>query len=151
MLEIAKSDIVARLQFDNPWWHSGPEDKVQFQDKPRRRYFEPFLRAITDSSVRRALVLMGPRRVGKTVMVYHAIRALLDTGTEAKNILYLSLETPIYTGLSLERILGYFQELFSHTRESGLFVFFDEIQYLKNWEIHLKSLVDSYPASLLSG
>jgi predicted AAA+ superfamily ATPase len=28
--------------------------------------------------------------------------------------------------------------------KKGFFVFFDEIQYLKNWEIHLKSLADSY-------
>lgn len=26
----------------------------------------------------------------------------------------------------------------------GLYVFFDEIQYLKNWEVHLKTMVDSY-------
>ena len=41
-------------------------------------------------------------------------------------------------------ILSYFQELFAHKRDSILYVFFDEIQYLKNWEVHLKSLVDSY-------
>ena len=145
MLEIAKSDIVARLKFDNPWWEAGATEKVQYEEKPRRKYFDSFLQSITDTHVRRAIVLMGPRRVGKTVMVYHAIRSLLNAGTNPTAILYLSLETPISTGLSLERILGYFQEQFLHKRESELFVFFDEIQYLRNWEIHLKSLVDSYP------
>jgi predicted AAA+ superfamily ATPase len=145
MLEIAKKDIDSRLQFDNPWWANGSSGKVAYEGTPRRKYFEPFYRTIVDFTVRRAVVLMGPRRVGKTVMVYHSIRSLLDQGIEASNILYVSLETPIYTGLSLERILGYFQELFSHKRDSNLFVFFDEIQYLRDWEIHLKSLVDSYP------
>lgn len=145
MLEIAKSDIVARLKFDNPWWESGASGKVVFEKTPRRKYFDSFHKAITNSNVRRAIVLMGPRRVGKTVMVYHSIRTLLDNQVPAKNILYVSLETPIYTGLSLEKITGYFQELFSHQRDSGLFIFFDEIQYHKDWEIHLKSLVDSYP------
>jgi uncharacterized protein len=144
MLEIAKKDIVSRLQFDNPWWADGT-GKVAYESTPRRKYFELFHRAVVDATVRRAVVLMGPRRVGKTVMVYHSIRALLDAGIDASNILYVSLETPIYTGLSLERILAYFQELFSHKRDSKLFVFFDEIQYLRDWEIHLKSLVDSYP------
>ena len=77
-------------------------------------------------------------------MVYHSVRALLDSGVRANQILYVSLETPIYTGLSLEKILEYFQTLFSHKRTSHLFVFFDEIQYLRDWEVHLKSLVDSY-------
>jgi predicted AAA+ superfamily ATPase len=144
MLEIAKADIVARLKFDNPWWLTEATEKIQYEDKPRRTYFDSFFKSISDKSVRRAIVLMGPRRVGKTVMVYHAIRGLIDNGVDPTRVLYLSLETPIYTGLSLEKILGYFQELFSHKRESELFVFFDEVQYLRNWEIHLKSLVDSY-------
>ncbi len=143
MLEITKEDIISRLQFDNPWWQTGSRGKVSYEDAPRRKYFEMFSRNILDTSIRRAIVLMGPRRVGKTVMVYHSIRLLLDSDIDAKNILYLSLETPIYTGLSLERILSYFQELFNHERHSKLFVFFDEIQYLRGWEIHLKSLVDS--------
>lgn len=89
---------------------------------------------------------MGPRRVGKTVLVHHAIRALLDQGVEPTTILYLSLETPLYTGLALERLLNLFRQRFDHERKIPLFIFFDEIQYLKNWEVHLKSLVDSFPA-----
>jgi len=146
MLEIDKSDIISRLKFDNPWWEEGVEGKVAYEDTPRRKYFEAFSEKILDISIRRAVVLMGPRRVGKTVMVYHGVRKLLDNHINAENILYVSLETPIYTGLSLERILGYFQELFRHNRNSNLFIFFDEIQYLREWEIHLKSLVDSFPS-----
>lgn len=145
MLEIAKKDIISRLQFDNPWWSDGPNGKVVYEGTPRRKYFDSFHQKVTDTTVKRAVVLMGPRRVGKTVMVYHCIRALLDSGIDASKILFVSLETPIYTGLSLERILAYFQELFSHKRDESLYIFFDEIQYLKDWEVHLKSLVDSYP------
>lgn len=145
MLEIAKEDIIARLRFDNPWWDTGKAGKIIFEDTPRRKYFKTFSQNILDRNVHRAIVLMGPRRVGKTVMVYHGIRLLLDSDIRAENILYISLETPIYTGLYLEQILIYFQELFNHTRESRLFIFFDEIQYLRDWEIHLKSLVDSFP------
>ncbi|MEM8501647.1 MAG: ATP-binding protein [Cyanobacteria bacterium P01_D01_bin.1] len=146
MLEIAKSDIVSRLHFDNPWWEEGSREKIAYEETPRRTHFERFSQDILDTSVHRAIVLMGPRRVGKTVMVYHGIRMLLDSGVSSKSILYLSLETPIYTGLSLERLLSYFQELFEHKRSSNLFVFFDEIQYLRDWEVHLKSLVDSFPS-----
>lgn len=145
MLEIAKQDIVARLKFDNPWWETGANEKVVYENTPRRKYFDAFYRSITDLTVNRAIVLMGPRRIGKTVMVYHSVRKLLDSGVNQNAIFYVSLETPIYTGLSLDKILGYFQELFSHKRDSILYVFFDEIQYLKDWEVHLKSLVDSYP------
>jgi predicted AAA+ superfamily ATPase len=144
MLEIATEDIVGRLLFDNPWWEEGFDGTIRYQDMPRRKYFESFFAAVQDKSVNRAVVLMGPRRVGKTVMVMHAVRALLNLGIDANRILYISLETPIYTGLSLDRILKIFQDNFKHTRNSSLYVFFDEVQYLRDWEIHLKSLVDSY-------
>jgi predicted AAA+ superfamily ATPase len=144
MLDIAREDIAARLLFDNPWWESGFDGKIRYEDMPRRKYFESFFTAVCDRSVNRAVVLMGPRRVGKTVMVMHAIRELIDAGVEPKQIIYLSLETPIYTGLSLASILGLFQDQFKHSRTSSLSVFFDEVQYLRDWEVHLKSLVDSY-------
>jgi uncharacterized protein len=144
MLEIAKEDILIRLRFDNPWWEQGSRGKVAYETTFRRKYFDIFYQKLLDVSVRRALVLMGPRRIGKTVMVYHSIRSLLYSLIPPENIMYVSLETPIYTGLSLERILNYFQELFNHPRDAQLFIFFDEIQYLRNWEIHLKSLVDSF-------
>lgn len=144
MLEINKDDIVARLQSDNPWWETGRDSKLAYQDLPQRNYFKPFYQKIVDFTVRRAIILMGPRRVGKTVMVYQSIRELLNAGIDEKTILYLSVDTPLYTGLALEKILGYFQELFNHKRDAKLFIFFDEIQYLRDWEIHLKSLVDSF-------
>jgi predicted AAA+ superfamily ATPase len=145
MFEISEVEIVARLKFDNPWWQSADPKDVQYQEMPRRKYFAPFLHAVIDRSVKRAVVLMGPRRVGKTVMIYHVIEALLSKKIAGKHILYLSLETPLYTGLALERILKLYTNLFKIDRKKELYIFFDEVQYLRDWEIHLKSLVDSYP------
>ena len=144
MLEIAEADVVKRLQFDNPWWKQDCGISSHFQRMPKRSYFGLFSTMVENRSVNRAVVLMGPRRVGKTVMVYHTIQHLLDSGVSGNKILYLSLETPLYTGIPLERLLGLFSALFGHAMDTGLYLFFDEVQYLKNWEIHLKSLVDSY-------
>jgi uncharacterized protein len=145
MLEISLNEVNARLRFDNPWWQTGNGIEQRFNDMPRRSYFDRFFSIATDWSINRALVLMGPRRVGKTVMVFHGVQKLLDEGFSPDRILYLSLETPIYTGLSLEKILHLFQEEHGHQRQDPLVILFDEIQYLKDWEVHLKSLVDSYP------
>lgn len=145
MLQISEKEIKKRLLFDNPWWENNEQIDERFNKMPRRSYFELFFELITDKSVNRALILMGPRRVGKTVMVYHAIQRLINEGLKPTQILYLSIETPVYTGLSLEQLVNFFQELHGHNRKDPLVLFFDEIQYLKNWEVHLKSLVDSYP------
>lgn len=86
---------------------------------------------------------MGPRRVGKTVMIYHTIQRLLDQGVPGDRILFASLETPLFTGLPRSVSFGMYLTMHSHQRED-LYIFFDEVQYLKEWEVHLKSLVDSF-------
>ncbi|MBT4265234.1 MAG: ATP-binding protein [Deltaproteobacteria bacterium] len=145
MRPVSSKEISERLWFDNPWWESGTIDP-RFQDLPKRFYFSSFFKHTVDRSVNRAVISMGPRRVGKTVMVYQAVERLIARGINPQHIVYASLETPLYTGLSLEKVLRLFQEIHGHQRAEELFVFFDEIQYLKDWEIHLKSLVDSFPS-----
>lgn len=107
---------------------------------------EAYLPLITATGVKRATLLMGPRRVGKTVMLHHAIQTLLDAETQPSRICYLSVDHPIYNGCGLHDLLSNFSEITGNAlHEEELFVFFDEIQYLKNWETHLKVLVDEFP------
>jgi predicted AAA+ superfamily ATPase len=75
--------------------------------KPRA-YFDLFLPLVKKADVRRAIVLMGPRRVGKTVMIHHTIQALLTQGVRPTALCYFSVDHPIYNGLSLERLLEYY-------------------------------------------
>ena len=76
-------------------------------------------------------------------MIHHAIRKLIESGVPASNILYCSIDSPIYNGLSLDDLLQEYSSVKGVNLESDeLYVFFDEIQYFKDWEQHLKSLVD---------
>jgi len=100
---------------------------------------------VRDAQVRRAVVLIGPRRVGKTVLIKHLISRLLADGVAGTQILFVSLDTPLYSGRSLESLLHTFIDLHRHGADKPLWVLFDEVQYLKDWEVHLKSLVDTYP------
>lgn len=143
MREISRQEVLDRLRFDNPWWDE-PGIDAFYREMPTRTYLQPFELLVREEGIHRAVILMGPRRVGKTVLVHQTIQHLIDSGIDGKAILYVSLETPFYTGLALEKIVNYFIGLFGHSRNSRLYLFFDEIQYLKDWEIHLKSLVDSY-------
>lgn len=140
-----KEQIIKRMQFDNPWWVSGsiPNDYKQMQ---HRLYLEMFLPLVTDISTRRGVILMGPRRVGKTVMLFHTIGELIARGVSPQKIIYLSIDTPIYNNTSLEELLQLARESLKQSEApmEGYYVFYDEIQYLKDWEVHLKSLIDSY-------
>lgn len=145
MLQITEKEIKKRLAFDNPWWETGEIDEER-RGWPHRAYFQGFARLVQQTAVNRAVVLMGPRRVGKTVMLTQAIQKLIDDEIDPKRICYVSVDTPTYTGVPLERLLRWFMEIHGHDRSDRLFVFFDEIQYHPDWERHLKSLVDSFPA-----
>lgn len=145
-LEIPMEEVRRRLALDNPWWRAGCGIDPEEAGWPRRAYFPHFLRLASETRVRRAVVLIGPRRVGKTVMLKHFVQSLLDEGVAGVRILFASLDTPLYSGRSLDSLVQTFVELHQHPVNTRLWVIFDEVQYLKDWEVHLKSLVDTYPA-----
>lgn len=145
MRQVTDKEIENRLRLDNPWWQAGQGIESDYLEFPRRAYLRGFSRLISESTVNRAVILLGPRRVGKTILVFHTIQWLMDEAEiSGRDILYLSLETPSYSGLALESLVRRFQDIFPRPQGTPLFVFFDEIQYFKNWEIHLKSLVDTF-------
>ena len=141
---IPTEKIVERLRYENPWWVN-KEIPETYGSMAKRLYFNLFYPYVIEKKVRRALVLMGPRRVGKTVMLYHSIQQLLVDNVNPQKIFFVGIDNPIYINLSLEDILNLCKESLNQSDLNGCYVFFDEIQYLKDWERHLKVLVDSYP------
>lgn len=138
MLNISETDIAARIARDNPWWTSESNCEPE-EAYVERVYLESFCDIALNFKVQRAAVLLGPRRIGKTVMVRQLIQRAIKQGVDPARILYASIDTPVYAGIALEKFLEFIE-----TKEPAL-VCFDEIQYLKNWETHLKDLVDTYP------
>lgn len=141
--KISKSQVLERIQFENYWWRHETIEEDYYQ-MGRRLYFDIFKPMALDNTVNRAVVLMGPRRVGKTVMLHHTIQELLDRGVPAQKIIFITVENPVYTNIALEELFKYALESLGNQSPKNCYVFFDEIQYLKNWEIHLKILVDTY-------
>ncbi len=147
LFEITEQEVIERIKFENPWWITKKIDRF-YDSMKRRLYFSVFYPLVSRSKVKRAVVLMGPRRVGKTVMIFHTIQMLIENGVDPKKIFYLSLETPVFNGIGIEKLFNYCKKAVSLEEDSeDFYVFFDEVQYLKEWEVHLKSLVDSYHRS----
>ena len=133
-----------RIRAENPWWNGGGIRADYDQLKPRA-YFERFARLVEQTGVRRAVVLMGPRRVGKTVLLHHVIGRLLASDVyDARDVGYISLDQPLYTRLSIEEAAHEIR-LSSGNPNDLRVLFLDEIQYLADWERHLKAFVDTHP------
>lgn len=141
---VSEQEVASHAKRANPWW-DGPATIGQEIRALRPRAYLPLVEGLLrDAKIRRAVVLLGPRRVGKTYLVHHLIQRLLDDGVPGERIAYLAVDHPILHGQSLESLA----ELLTAGRagiNAPSYLFFDEVQYLKDWERHLKILVDARP------
>ena len=79
----------------------------------------------------RGLILYGQRGVGKTTFLLSKIKDL--------PFLYVSVEHPLISGVSLYDLV---EAIFKAGYQG---VVLDEVQYAKDWALHLKALYDSFP------
>ena len=94
--------------------------------------------------MRRAVLLLGPRRVGKTVLLHHVVQEMLAAGIAPLPPLRDLVDRPLYNALDLGELLDAYREAAGLDSLEGSFVLFDEIQSLPDWERHLKALVDDH-------
>lgn len=134
------------LQTINPWWGTGKVPSGLKEDFYRNHFYT--IKDLVHKN--RILSLIGPRRVGKTTIFYQLIDHLLTNGTKPKYILYLSGDNELLwervDKVSLEKVFNhFFNEVAGVNPQMSpapLFIFIDEIHYIKNWERILKFFFD---------
>ena len=127
----------------NPWWQRGEVDEGVRKLRPRA-YLDAVRALLLAPQLRRAVVLLGPRRVGKTILIRHLIADLLARGVPPQRVAYVEMDHPLLHGRSLEVLIGQIEAI-APAGEGERYLFFDEIQSHKDWEKHLKPLVDHRP------
>ncbi|UFS72082.1 ATP-binding protein [Geomonas sp. RF6] len=134
----SSAELIAVLRQYNPWW-SG----ARFPDLPawRRAAFREVNDWLHAPPAGRALLLSGPRQVGKTTLLLQAIDVLLDQGVAPTNILYATFDHPLLKLIGLDGLLRLWRE-FEPAREGVEYLFLDEIQATKDWQVWLKHQVD---------
>ena len=143
MIRISDEEVHGNLALENPWWATG-RLPAKLGSLPKRAYLGHLSKLVRQNDVRRSVILLGPRRVGKTIMILQLIGELLESGVPKTNVLYVSLDRPLYNGVTLEKIVQQHRALHPDAQGGRFWFFFDEIQYLRNWEGELKSLTDLY-------
>lgn len=123
----------------NPWWSERSYTCHDF----RRLAFEPCRKYLEDTSLRRAILLSGPRRVVKTTILLQVADYLIRKGNDPKSVFYVSLDHPMIKLLSLQKILDLYHDSI-YPKGKEVFLLLDEIQYSKEWETEIKLLVDHH-------
>lgn len=90
-------------------------------------------------------ILTGVRRCGKSTIFKLLMNDLLNAGISSKSILNLNLDAPVFISFwdnaqHLQQIIETAEQL---TGEKVQYLFLDEIQQVKNWEIFVKSVYDT--------
>ena len=109
-----------------------------------RAYLGLVQKLLADPLLRRAVVLLGPRRVGKTILIRHLIADLLNRGVSSQRVAYVEMDHPLLHGQSLADLVRHVEDI-APGGEGVRYLFFDEVQSHKDWEKHLKPLVDHRP------
>lgn len=88
--------------------------------------------------------LVGPRRSGKTFYFYQLIKELLEQAPKER-IIYINFEDDRILPLGVEEldnILEAYYELYPQNKDKEIYIFFDEIQNIKSWEIYARRIYD---------
>lgn len=132
----------------NPWWEGGALPLLP----PTRRYLVDQIHRRLQLRLAPAVVVRGSRQIGKTTAQLQVVRDLLDQGVPPRNLFRVQADDlSDLRGIS-EPILRfadwYEQEILGKSLNDAAhegaqtYLFFDEIQNLKDWAPQLKSLVD---------
>jgi len=135
------------LYFHNPWWR---EKKVP-QD-----FLPPFKRPILEKlkkylkTLNRIIIIKGPRRTGKTTLLYQLIQSILDEKKDPLEILFLSFDD-LKLRQDLEKTLAIYEKIRGRTlKEPQIYCFLDEVHFLDNWSLMVKKYFDKkYPIKFI--
>lgn len=125
----------------NPWW----EGKEFETGIAREEYLNRLPACLARKQVE---ILIGSRRAGKTTIIKQFIRSHLESGVSPRDVIYLALDHPALSGMTVSGHLRNFRRMFMHDRDRELFLFLDEVQESPNWEAELKSIYDTEPVKM---
>jgi uncharacterized protein len=123
--------------------------KIQNQHWENKLYDFPIKRRILETLKRELLnhklilSIEGPRRVGKSVLIKQLINYLIEKKVPSTNIFYFSFDK--LDKKILDTLKDYEELSGISLREEKTYLFFDEIQKIKDWQSDIKIIYDNYP------
>jgi predicted AAA+ superfamily ATPase len=142
-------ELVQDLRRMNPWW----EGKALPVLPSTKRHLVRMIHERFKLRLAQIVVVRGPRQIGKTTAQLHVLQDLLEQGIPPHHIFRVQFdELSEITAYSepLLRLVDWFQEVIlqktlneAARQGNSVYLFFDEVQNLKDWAQQLKSLVDN--------
>ncbi len=140
----SSENLLKVLNSYNTWWRTGQMPKFMNREFKRFGFYEA-LEIMSNSQIKRDVIISGARRVGKTTIMNQLIDYLLGQHVESRRILYISFDHPVFKIFSMDEVLSVYHDDIYPEKDS--YYFFDEVQYCEDWDKWLKTLYDTQPNS----
>jgi uncharacterized protein len=129
------------LSKENLWWKFGSEfHRYDRHLKELSEAFIEFKRKPIDLQSGNIYIIRGMRQIGKTTYIKQTILGLLNEGTDPQTILFISCDR-LSSRKELHNLVSNFLQ--QNIEAQTLYIFLDEITYLKDWVLELKTIADS--------
>ncbi len=143
------ADYFDALAGQNPWHSLGYVPKG-LSYNAKRLLTDRLWKTLVNAPWRFQVVL-GPRRVGKTVCLYQTVQKLIDHGVPPKRLWFMRMDHPLFLNFPLG---GWVQSLLQHenaTDEKPLYLFLDEVNYTQRWDLWMKTFYDEkWPVQIVA-
>jgi len=101
---------------------------------------------ISELPIKRAVSIIGPRRAGKTYLMFQVMKTLLNKNVERSRVLYINIESDLLIGCELSdlrNMLELYYEIYPENKNKKVYLFLDEIQIVPDWEKFVRAVMDS--------
>jgi len=130
-------ELLDRILRQNPWWEGKEIEAIE--DFRERRLLRGILKYKVDKQI---IAVIGLRRVGKTVLILQFINHLLKE-MDARRIMYFSFDEILARDPEIiEKVLTIYEDEILKEELKSVYIFFDEINHIKDWQVILKRYYD---------
>jgi uncharacterized protein len=116
--------------------------------------FERDIEIPLEKPINRSVSIIGPRRSGKTYLMFNLIKKLLSKQIKKENILYMNFEKAGLLPLESKDLVSMketFYDLNPSLKKKNTWFFLDEIQNVNDWEIFVRTCLDEGINVFISG
>jgi len=150
--ESNNNDISDVLLNQNPWWVARmvPPEYAKLK---QRVLAQVLWKQLARPALRRFQIILGPRRVGKTTVMYQTVKNLLNQYPDMNptRCVWMRLDHPRLMQTSLGSLVELAMSISRCSVDDPLFLFMDEISYADQWDHWLKTFYDeNWPVQIMA-
>jgi uncharacterized protein len=100
---------------------------------------------------RRAVLLSGLRRVGKSTIMRLVAQRLIEAGTSPRDILYVSVDDYLLRNTTILDIVAAFRTIHAHSVDHPITLLLDEVTAQQDFHQQAKTLIDREDVQIVAG